>query len=81
MCRTSAWNSDPAEFLSTWQILEHIMRPSILKTVLNDAADTLNYYENHFVNKVVFKKFASYSVILLTHRKPDSYSALASSLV
>ena len=30
---------------------------------------------------VVFTKFASYSVVILTHQKPDSYSALASSLV
>ena len=32
-------------------------------------------------HSVVFTKFASYSVIILTHQKPDSYSALASSLV
>ena len=54
VCRTSARNSDSAEYLSTWQILGHIMRPSILKkNVCNDVAD-MNYYENHFVNKVLF---------------------------
>ena len=28
-----------------------------------------------------FMKFASFSVVILTHQKPDSYSALASILV
>ena len=33
------------------------------------------------VENVVFVKFAFYSVVILTIQKPDSYSALASSLV
>ena len=33
------------------------------KNVCNDIAD-MNYYGNHFVNKVLF--FVSYSVIILT---------------
>ena len=42
----------------------------------------MNYYENHIRKQsVVFTKFASYSVVILTHQEPDSYSALASSLV
>ena len=45
----------------------------------------MNKNHHTFINfvlpSVVFVKFASYSVVILTIQKPDSYSALASSLV
>ena len=54
-----------------------------LNNVYNDVSD-MNYIMKIIsIRKpsVGFMKFASFSVVILTHQKPDSYSALASILV
>ena len=60
--RTSG-NSDSGEYLTTWRIFGHIMHLVLLS-------------QKSLCKQDVFTKFASYSVVILTHKKPNSYWAL-----